>query len=221
MRSTKQFKFEDKVTQDSINVVIPEIVDPSYGMYVWPCAPVLAQYIWHNRHDIHGKTILEIGAGTALPGIVAALCGAKIHLSDSSNLPNCIENSRKSCEANNLKDVHVHSISWGRFDPNLLTLPKLDFVIASDCFYDTKDFEDILVTVSYLLEQNDSAVFLCSYQERSSRRSIEFLLNKWNFDCAVIPLESFDADKSCLGGSDLPGNHSVHLLKIWKNKGQF
>ena len=218
MLSRKYFKFEDKANSESINVVIPELVDPSYGMYVWPCAPVLAQYIWHNRHAVRGKTILELGAGTSLPGIVAGLCGAKIHFSDSSSLPNCIENSRKSCEANNLKDVHVHSISWGRFDPDLLTLPKLDLIMASDCFYDTKDFEDILVTISYLLEQNDGAAFLCSYQERSSRRSIEFLLSKWNLDCEAVPLSSFDADLPCIGGSELPGNHIIHLLKIWKNK---
>ena len=218
MLSRKYFKFEDKASNESINVVIPEMVDPSYGMYVWPCAPVLAQYIWHNRHTIRGKTILEIGAGTALPGIVAGLCGAKVHLSDSSSLPECIENSRKSCEANNLKDVHVHSISWGRFDPDLLTLPKLDIIMASDCFYDTKDFEDIIMTVSYLLDQNNGAIFLCSYQERSSRRTIEFLLNKWNLICEVVSRSSFDAGNPCIGGSELPGNHVIHLIKIWKSK---
>ena len=37
-----------------------QIVDPSYGMYVWPCAPVLAQYVWFNRHNIRGKTVLEV-----------------------------------------------------------------------------------------------------------------------------------------------------------------
>ena len=216
MLSNKQFKFTDPESNDSLDVTIPEIIDPSYGMYVWPCAPVLAQYLWHNRHAIHGKTILEIGAGTALPGIVAGLCGARIHLSDSSHLPDCVENSKKSCEVNGLTEVHVHSIAWGRFDPDLLELPKLDIIIASDCFYDTKDFEDIIVTVSYLLERNTNATFLCSYQERSTARSVEFLLDKWNLQSSTVPLSSFRADRSHLCGSDLPGNHSIHLVKIWK-----
>lgn len=218
MISRKKFNFKDSVSNESICVVIPEMVDPSYGMYVWPCAPVLAQYVWHHRQAIRGKTVLEIGAGTALPGIVARLCGANVHLSDGSHIPNCIENSRKSCRANGLADVRVHSIAWGRFDPDLLELPNLDIIMASDCFYDTKDFEDIIVTVSYLLEQNENAVFLCSYQERSSMRSIEFLLDKWNLECRIIQLSSFGADRTCLGDSDLPGNHSIQMLKIWRSK---
>ena len=215
MPSEKRFKFTDIDSKESLDVIIPELVDPSYGMYVWPCAPVLAQYLWHTRHSIRGKTVIEIGAGTALPGIVAGLCGAKLHLSDSSHLPNCVENSRKSCEANGLTDVHVHSISWGRFDSDLLELPRLDIILASDCFYDTKDFEDIIVTISYLLEQNKSAICLCSYQERSSARSIEYLLDKWHLQTTTIPLSSFDGNKSCLADSDLPGDHTIHCFKIW------
>lgn len=218
MQSCRSFTFKDTQSNESINVTIPEVVDPSYGMYVWPCAPVLAQFIWHNRDTFRGKTVLEIGAGTALPGIVAGLCGANVHLSDSSHLPNCVTNAKNSCEANGLTDVHVHSIAWGRFDPDLLELPKLDIVIASDCFYDTKDFEDIIVTISYLLEQNPGSVFLCSYQERSSVRSIEFLLNKWNLVCIAIPLSSFAANKACLGGSELPGNHTIHVFEIRRSE---
>jgi len=29
-------------------------------MYVWPCSPVLAQYIWYNRVSVKGKTVLEV-----------------------------------------------------------------------------------------------------------------------------------------------------------------
>lgn len=37
-----------------------QVLDPSYGMYVWPCAPVLAQYIWYQREYIRGKRVLEV-----------------------------------------------------------------------------------------------------------------------------------------------------------------
>jgi hypothetical protein len=36
------------------------MVDPQYGMYVWPSAPVLAQYVWNNRTSVKGKKILEV-----------------------------------------------------------------------------------------------------------------------------------------------------------------
>lgn len=31
---------------------IIELVDANYGLYVWPCAPVLAQYIWFYRDHV-------------------------------------------------------------------------------------------------------------------------------------------------------------------------
>lgn len=37
-----------------------QVMQPSYGLYVWPSAPVLAQYIWHKRDQIKGRKILEV-----------------------------------------------------------------------------------------------------------------------------------------------------------------
>jgi len=37
-----------------------KIVEPQYGMFVWPSAPVLAQYIFQNQDDFRGKHILEV-----------------------------------------------------------------------------------------------------------------------------------------------------------------
>ncbi|KAK2528566.1 hypothetical protein Q9233_007537 [Columba guinea] len=62
---------------------IPEVLDSQYGMYVWPCAVVLAQYLWVHRSSLPGKRVLEIGAGVSLPGVVAAKCGAEVTLSDN------------------------------------------------------------------------------------------------------------------------------------------
>ena len=39
-----------------------QIVDPEYGMFTWPCAPVLAQFIWKNRSKVAGKNVLEVFA---------------------------------------------------------------------------------------------------------------------------------------------------------------
>ena len=81
---------------------------------------------------------MQVGAGTSLPGVMAAKCGAKVILSDDSNLPKCLENCRKSCQANGLSDVEVVGITWGRFSPDVIKLPALNIILASDCFYDTK-----------------------------------------------------------------------------------
>ncbi|XP_029015828.1 histone-arginine methyltransferase METTL23-like isoform X2 [Betta splendens] len=122
--------------EESLIVSIPEVLDPQYGMYVWPCAVVLAQYLWTQREKLRDKTVLELGAGVSLPGVVAAKCGAKVILSDSAKTPRCLENCRHSCEANGLHDVSVMDLTWGEISPDVIRLPKLDIILGSDVFYD-------------------------------------------------------------------------------------
>jgi predicted nicotinamide N-methyase len=81
---------------------------------------------------------LQLGAGTSLPGIVAAKCGADAVLSDDCHSPQCLENTRRSADMNGLQTVEVLGIRWGKFDPDLLELEPVDIILGSDCFYDTK-----------------------------------------------------------------------------------
>lgn len=37
-----------------------QVLHLQYGMYVWPCAVVLAQYLWFHRRCLPGKAILEV-----------------------------------------------------------------------------------------------------------------------------------------------------------------
>lgn len=80
--------------------------------------------------------VCQLGAGVSLPGVVAAKCGAKVLLSDSAHLPPCLENCRRSCEANNLHDVVTLGLTWGEISPDLVLLPKVDIILGSDVFYE-------------------------------------------------------------------------------------
>lgn len=55
-----------------------------YGLFVWPCSVVLAEYVWQQKHRFSGATVVELGAGTSLPGLVAAKLGARVTLTDNS-----------------------------------------------------------------------------------------------------------------------------------------
>jgi nicotinamide N-methyltransferase len=50
---------------------------PLWGHIVWNAGRVMADYIEGNPAIVLGKSVLELGAGAALPAIVAALNGAK------------------------------------------------------------------------------------------------------------------------------------------------
>ncbi|XP_063152586.1 histone-arginine methyltransferase METTL23 [Candoia aspera] len=197
-------------------VLIPEVLDPQYGMYVWPCAVVLAQYIWFHRRLVCGKRILEIGAGVSLPGIVAAKCGAQVILSDNAESPQCLNNCQRSCQINNLSGVCVIGLTWGHISPCLLMLAPVDLILASDVFFEPEDFENIISTVHYLMEKNPHAQFWTTYQVRSANWSIEGLLYKWGMESTCVPLQSFEANKEQLAGSSLPGMHTIQMIVISK-----
>lgn len=202
-----------------LEVRVPQVLHPQYGMYVWPCAVVLAQYLWFHRRSLPGKAVLEIGAGVSLPGIVAAKCGAKVTLSDSAELPHCLEICRQSCRMNHLPQVPVLGLTWGHVSQDLLGLPPQDIVLASDVFFEPEDFEDILTTVYFLMQKNPRVQLWSTYQVRSADWSLEALLYKWEMRCAHVPLGSFDADKEHIADSALPGRHTVEMLVISRAEG--
>ncbi|CAK9188553.1 unnamed protein product [Ilex paraguariensis] len=72
-------------TTDAFSITIIESMKEDYGLFVWPCSIVLAEYVWQQRSRFSGENVVEIGAGTSLPGLVAAKVGANVTLTDDMN----------------------------------------------------------------------------------------------------------------------------------------
>src|SRR6478736_4800063 len=53
-----------------------------YGVVLWPAAIALAHEVATRPAEFRGRTVLELGAGTGLPGIVAASLGARVVQTD-------------------------------------------------------------------------------------------------------------------------------------------
>ena len=47
------------------------------GLKVWDCSFDLVDYIKMNQSQFSGKTVMEIGCGQGLPGVMALKAGAK------------------------------------------------------------------------------------------------------------------------------------------------
>lgn len=216
----RKFLFTSRKSHDnvqhneSLEIYIPELLQASYNFYTWPSAPVLAWFLWEHKEELLGKRVLELGSGTALPGILASKCGANVTLSDSASLPRSLQHIRRSCELNGiLSQVRIVGITWGLFLSSLFSIGPIDLILGSDCFYEPAIFEDIVVTVAFLLEKNPHAKFLCTYQERSADWSIEHLLNKWGLTCTHISLAGLGTD-SDINIHELMQDHTIHLLDI-------
>src|SRR5438477_73018 len=117
--------------------ILFQIYEGDYALFTWPSAPVLAQYIFYNREVFEDKTVLEISSGTSLPGMTAALMGAKkVVLTDrDSSVEKLVEQNLRT---NGLSEaVTFSTLTWGSFDvksSRLVSMDfKFDFILASDC----------------------------------------------------------------------------------------
>lgn len=103
------------------------------GMYTWPAASVLAHYINKHKCKTEGLAVLELGAGTALPGLAAATEGrAKlVVLSDIADCPTVLAGCRSAVPAG-YRNVDVTGITWGAFSTELENLPSFDLILGAD-----------------------------------------------------------------------------------------
>lgn len=197
-------------------------MQPGYSFYTWPSAQVLAWFLWVHRQNFVGKRILEIGCGTGLPGIVASKFGARVILSDSCTLPSTMKHIRRCCEVNDLKpghDIEVMGLTWGILLKSVFDIGPLDYIIAADCFYDPSVFEDILVTIAFLLDAADArrTKFIFTYQERSADWTIEHLLAKWNLQCVNVCLR--DVEDYCpLEMDQVMNGHTIRLMEVTRRR---
>jgi len=98
----------------------------------------------------HCRWSFQVGAGTGVPGLITARCGAHVTLSDHHDNHHILESLQRSCDENGLHDVKVIPLTWGCFTPSLISLPPQDIVLASDCLYDTKGCACHCVSVCFV-----------------------------------------------------------------------
>lgn len=103
-----------------------------YGLALWPSSIALAYEIAaRNPASFAGKRILELGAGTGLPGIVAATLGADVTQSDRQDvaLMLCKANGRR----NNVEPSVTYTIvDWTAFPDDG---QRYDYILGSDILY--------------------------------------------------------------------------------------
>lgn len=151
-------------------VIRPKLIefvdDNELSVFTWPSALILAAFVQSNAALVVGKNCLELGAGTALPSIVAGLCGAKsVIVSDRSTEPAMMGNIQNIIALNSLKSVcTARPLDWGPSDGDLL--PAVDIVFGADVLYSTEAFDSVLLSFVSCLAKNPCAVFYTTYQER-------------------------------------------------------
>lgn len=194
MKRLKRFNFGQNTIE------IQQDLTEGFGLHVWPSAMDLAQFIADHGILVENKNVLELGAGVALPGLVAAKFRARqVVLTDKYE--NVLRNCRDMIQINGLAaTVSTALLDWGDFGTFSREIcSDIQIVLGSDCLYNTEDFEPLLATVHYIFSLNQTeCVFYTTYHLRSVTRSIAHLLQHWALEATVIACE----------------NETIFLLKI-------
>lgn len=139
--------------------------------FTWASALVLASFVVaiSETFKISEKTFLEIGAGSALPSVTAALLGAKrVIITDRYQADLTIQTVFRALEANCIASIcEILPLNWRdscTLDSD--AFPSVDFILGSDVFYSSEDLDSIIFTVAVFMHKNPNTIFYTSYQER-------------------------------------------------------
>ena len=149
------------------------------GCTVWDAEIILAHYINEMRERISNTHIAELGAGTALAGI---LCGKlRARAVTLQELDSCIEHTRHCCSMNFHDDddddgdrnvtkprciAHKWSTACGEILVQQNDGMKYDFVIMADVLYHCEDFSMLIETIMKCLCTATGEVIICYEQRR-------------------------------------------------------
>ncbi len=150
----------------------PDIVDERmpYWADLWPSAIGLSEFIDADPSLVKEKHTLEIGCGLGLPGIVAALCGGKVILTDY--LQEALDFAENNWKKNLSKEFNGQLLDWR----NVSKIAKSDVIIASDVAYESRSFEPLRNAIDTILKPD--GVMLLSEPNRKFASPFIMLLKK-------------------------------------------
>lgn len=100
-----------------------------YGVALWPAAIALAHEVASRPEAFRGAGVLELGAGTGLPGIVAASLGARVVQTDRHEVPMAV--CRRNGERNRAGEIEYRLADWGEWTDTT----RYDLILGADILY--------------------------------------------------------------------------------------
>ncbi|KAE8707095.1 pyridine nucleotide-disulfide oxidoreductase domain-containing protein 2-like isoform X1 [Hibiscus syriacus] len=194
-------------------VVIRQLPSEGLSFQLWPAATALVKllddYLSHLSESPLATTltalsngsengrklkILELGSGTGLVGIAAAVTiGANVTMTD---LPHVIPNLKFNADANadvvarRGGTVDVTPLRWGEANDMEVIGREFDLVLASDVVYHDHLFEPLIQTLRFLLNGGarggEKKVFVMAHLRRWKKDSTFFKKAKKLFDVEVL-----------------------------------
>ncbi|XP_047432487.1 protein N-lysine methyltransferase METTL21A isoform X1 [Mugil cephalus] len=154
--SSAQFRFANRdirLAQDWKKLGVAAVV--------WDAAVVTCMYLELGGVELKGRRVIELGAGTGLVGIVAALMGAHVIITDREPALDFLSaNVKTNLPADCRGSAVVSELSWGegleRFPPG-----GFDLVLGADIVYLEDTFAPLLRTLEHLCSDTTAVLLAC------------------------------------------------------------
>ncbi|XP_066513265.1 protein N-lysine methyltransferase METTL21A-like [Hoplias malabaricus] len=142
---------------------------------VWDAAVVLCMYLELGHVDLKGKTVIELGAGTGLVGIVAALLGAKVKITDRKPALEFLSaNVRENIPLDLQGAVQVSELTWGE-GLELYPSGGYDLILGADIVYLEETFPALLRTLEHLSSESTEVLLSCRIRYERDQRFLSML----------------------------------------------
>ncbi|KAJ7122745.1 putative methyltransferase-domain-containing protein [Mycena epipterygia] len=151
---------------------------PGCGGVAWPAGEVLAQYLVNQVPNyLQGKNVLELGSGTGLVGLCAAMLGGNVCLTDQAPLLNIM---RENVTLNKLSPFClVAELNWGELIPPEILRP--DVILAADCVYFEPAFPLLVQTLCDLVGADTEVLFCYKKRRKADKRFFALLKKKFKW----------------------------------------
>ncbi|XP_064406163.1 methyltransferase-like protein 22 isoform X1 [Halichondria panicea] len=188
---------------------------PNVGLQVWRGALLMSDYLLAHSESVEGAIVLELGAGTGLVSLVAAIAAAQVFCTDTGKevMEVCQRNViRNSNEVTG--NVLVREINWtqpfvsslsdstipGWTENDLRQLSMADYIVATDVIYSDKLTDAFLSCLAQLhFKLNKTPTILLAFERR-----INFTIE----DLAPVA-PAYNHFMSCLETMYSTGNNGV------------
>ncbi|KAM8904508.1 protein N-lysine methyltransferase METTL21A isoform 2-T2 [Spinachia spinachia] len=192
--SSAQFRFADRdlrLAQDWKSLGVAAVV--------WDAAVVMCMYLEMGTLELKGKGVIELGAGTGLVGIVAALMGAKVTITDRQPALDFLSaNVKANLTPDSQGSAVVSELSWGQ-DLDRYPAGGFDLVLGADIVYLEDTFVPLLHTLEHLC--SDTTVVLLACKIRYKRDTDFLSMLRRQFRVEEVYYET---------------QRDIHVYKAWK-----
>ncbi|KAK3082958.1 hypothetical protein FSP39_010054 [Pinctada imbricata] len=147
---------------------------------VWDAAIVLCRYLEEGKINVRGKAIMELGAGSGIVGILAALLGGRVTITERevampylSSVVNANMENKPDIKAVTM----VQQLDWekdlDKYDETF------DVILGADVIYIEDVFPALLKTLEKLSDKRTEIYISCRIRYERDRRFLQMLKDKF------------------------------------------